>query len=111
MPQTAMVAVDVSAIITIVASTGAATSTLPSIVITWTDGNNSTTQTATVSAGNTLDAGAGGSATTNSLTTRAQAHVNCYAKTGTAITISTTGYASNTASQMTYVVNARANLK
>lgn len=85
-------------IVTTVASTGAATSTLPSVVITWTDSDNSTSQTKTLTATN------GG----NLLTSYEQALMVVDAKASTTIQYSTSGYASDTASQMQYAVHIRA---
>jgi hypothetical protein len=80
-------------IVTTVASTGSATSTLPSIVFGWTDPDNSTSQTFTITAA--LPNG-------NSLTTYALGSAFISAKTSTNISYATTSYASNTASQMQY---------
>jgi len=80
-------------IVTTVASTGAATSTLPNIVFGWTDPDNSTSQTATI-----IVASASG----NLLTTYGQGSVFISAKTATNINYSTSGYASNTATQMKF---------
>jgi hypothetical protein len=82
-------------IITTVASTGSATSTLPSIVFGWTDPDNSTSQTFTITGG----------ATTNTLTTYALGDAFISAKTSTNITYATTGYASNTSAQMQYALH------
>jgi hypothetical protein len=94
-PATGRYRVSGYAIVTTVASTGAATSTLPSIVIGWTDPDNSTSQTLTLTPTNSG----------NVLTTYQQAIGFISAKTATNINYSTTGYASNTASQMQYALH------
>jgi hypothetical protein len=84
-------------IVTTVASTGAATSTLPSVTIGWTDKDNSTAQTLVLTPTN-----AG-----NLLTTYQQASCVIDALTAVAITYATGSYASNTASQMQYALHIR----
>lgn len=84
-------------IVTTVASTGAGTSTLPSVTIGWTDKDNSTAQTLVLTPTN-----AG-----NLLTTYQQASCVIDALTAVAITYATGSYASNTASQMQYALHIR----
>jgi len=84
-------------IVTTVASTGASTSTLPSLTIGWTDTDNATPQTIVLTPTN-----AG-----NLLTTYQQASCVIDAVTAVAITYATNSYASNTAAQMKYSVHLR----
>ncbi len=72
-------------------------STLPSVVITWTDQDNSTSQTFTLTPTN-----AG-----NLLTTFQQANMEVSALASGNIQYSTTGYASNTPATMTFALRIR----
>jgi hypothetical protein len=93
-PSTGMYKVTAYIIVTTV---DAVSSTLPSVVITWTDPDNSTSQSLTLTA----------TSTGNTLTTykNASAPINVFS--GAAIQYSTTGYLSNTASQMKYALHIR----
>jgi hypothetical protein len=81
----------------IVTQAATTSSTLPSIVITWTDPDNSTAQSLT------LTATAGG----NLLTTYAQATGFISAKISTPIAYSTTGFASSGATPMQYALHIK----
>lgn len=82
----------------VVVTTAATTSsTLPSCVMGWTDGDNSTPQSFTLTPTNTG----------NALTTFQQAVMVLNAKAATAITYSTTGYASSGATAMQYAIHIR----
>lgn len=81
----------------IVTQAATVSSTLPSIVITWTDQNNNTSQTFTLTPTN-----AG-----NTLTTFQQASMAVSPKGITNINFSTTGYATNGATSMQYAVHVR----
>lgn len=72
-------------------------STLPSVVITWTDAESGTGQTATLTA---TSAG-------NSLTTQQQSSLIIKAASNTVIQYSTTGYATSGATSMQYAVHVR----
>lgn len=82
-------------VVTTVASTGAATSTLPSIVIAWNDFDNGQPQTLTLTPTNSG----------NLLTTLQQADCFINANVSANIQYSTTGYASNTAAQMKFAIH------
>lgn len=69
----------------------------PSTVLTWQNGDNLTLQTVTLSA----------TATGNSLTTRAQATHELYARAGQPISFETTGYVSVGATSMQYALRFR----
>lgn len=69
-------------------------STLPSVTLGWTDGDNSQTGTTTAVATNA----------TNTLVATLPAQTVVYAKTGTNITYSTSGYASSGATPMQYAL-------
>jgi hypothetical protein len=84
-------------IVTTVASTGAATSTLPSVVITWNDKDNGQPQTITLTPTNSG----------NLLTTYQQADAVLSIAASAPLQYSTTGYASNTAAQMQYALHIR----
>ena len=89
--------VSVYSVVTTVASTGAATSTLPAVVIAWDDADNGQPQSFTLTPTNTG----------NFLTTLQEAAMIISAGTSAALTYATTGYASDTASQMQYAVHIR----
>lgn len=74
-------------------------STLPSVVITWTDEDNSTLQTFTLTAA---------SPSANSLTTYAQATLVVNAKVSFAIQYATSSYASSGGTPMQYALNLHA---
>ena len=93
-PSTGMYKISAYIIVTTV---DGVSSTLPSVVITWTDPDNSTSQSLTLTA----------TSTGNSLTTYKSATVPINVFSGAAIQYSTTGYASNTASQMKYALHIR----
>jgi hypothetical protein len=84
-------------IVTTVASTGAATSTLPSVVITWNDKDNAQPQTITLTPTNSG----------NLLTTYQENDAILSVSASAPLQYSTTGYASNTASQMQYALHIR----
>ncbi len=92
---TGLYRVSVSIIVTQSATTS---STLPSVVLAWTDGDNSTVQSFTMTATN-----AG-----NTLTTYATGTAIINAKLSTAITWTSTGYLSSGATPMQYAVHVRA---
>lgn len=73
-------------------------STLPSVVITWTDEDNSTLQTFTL---------APSGASANNLTTYGQGSVIISAKLGFAIQYATTGYASSGVTPMQYALTMK----
>lgn len=100
-----LIQVSVEWILTVVAGTS---STLPNLIVTWTDGDNSTAQSQTVNVSNTLYAGSGGTATNNTLTTRGHAVITAYCKSGVALQYATTGYISSPAAAMNYAIRARA---
>jgi putative heme iron utilization protein len=81
----------------IVTTVDAVSSTLPSVVITWTDRDNSTAQTITLTA----------TSTGNTLTTYKTADVVISASASAAIQYSTTGYLSNTPATMQYALHIR----
>lgn len=80
---------------TIVTQVATTSSTLPSVVITWTDPDNSTAQTFTLTPTNTG----------NVLTTFQQASMIISAKAATAIQYSTTGFTSVGAQAMQYALH------
>ena len=82
----------------IVTTVDGASSTLPSVVIGWTDSDNSTAQTVTLTAT---------SPTGNTLTTFVQGEVRLHAKSSAAITYATTSYASGTPATMQYALHIR----
>jgi len=82
----------------IVTTAATSSSTLPSIVISWTDADNATVQTLTLTATN-----AG-----NLLTTFAQASAMISVAGGTTVSISTSSYASSGATAMQFALHARA---
>lgn len=84
----------------IVTTVAGVSSTLPGIAITFVNGDNATTQTATPVASN------GG----NLLTTRGQFLLVFYANASSAITYATNGYASNPATTMQYSLRLRLEL-
>lgn len=92
-PTAGMYEIIIYIIVTQVATTS---STLPSVVITWTDKDNTTSQTITATATS------GG----NALTTFATARVTVSSSTA-AIQYSTTGYASSGATPMQYALHIR----
>ncbi len=92
---TGLYRVSVSIIVTQAATTS---STLPSVVLAWTDGDNSTVQSFTMTATN-----AG-----NTLTTYATGTAIINAKLSTAISWTSTGYLSSGATPMQYAVHVRA---
>lgn len=96
-PANAQYRVSAYIIVTTVASTGAATSTLPSVVITWNDLNNGQPQTITLTPTNPG----------NLLTTYQQADAILSVASSAPLQYSTTGYASNTAAQMKYALHIR----
>lgn len=72
-------------------------STLPSVVITWTDGDNSAAGSNAVIASNVL----------NTLVAPVCSEIIVYAKAGTVIQYSTTGYVSSPAAQMQYALRIK----
>jgi hypothetical protein len=88
-------------------TTAGSSSTLPSIVVSWTDGDSSVAQSVTIAPGNSSHGGSATTATTNTTVTNAQGIVLAWCKSGTALTISTTGYAS-TGTAMQYGFRAAA---
>lgn len=81
----------------IVTTVDGASSTLPRLIITWTDRDNLNSQTFTL-----LPTNAG-----NSLTTFQQGNMEINALSGGAIQYETTGYASGTPNTMTYALRIR----
>ena len=79
----------------IITQAASSSSTMPSVVFTWTDADNSTLQTITAT---TTSAG-------NTLTTFAQATVVINAKVGFAIQYSTAGYVSSGGTPMQYALH------
>lgn len=79
----------------IVTTVDGASSTLPSIVITWTDPDNNTAQSFTLTA---TSAG-------NLLTTKQSADVFISAKSGVAVQFNTTGYTSGTPATMQFAIH------
>jgi hypothetical protein len=72
-------------------------STLPSVTITWSDGDNSAAATTTPIATNA----------TNTLVGAVSSEITIYAKAGTNIQYSTTGYVSSGATPMQYALRIR----
>jgi hypothetical protein len=85
----------------IVTTSAVSSSTLPSVVIGWTDADNATPQTATLTPA---------SPTGNSLTTYVEGDVVIHASSAAPITYSTTGYASNPSTTMQYALHIRTEL-
>jgi hypothetical protein len=83
--------VTVTEYITVAATTGAATSTLPSVTLSWTDESG-------ISRTNTMIA----TSTTNTTAVYFTATVLIQTNSSTAVQVTSAGYASNTASQMQY---------
>ena len=93
-PSAGVYRVSAYIIVTQVATTS---STMPSVVITWTDKDNTTAQTLTLTA----------TSTGNALTTFAQAMAVLDATSGSNIQYSTTGYVSSGATPMQYALHLR----
>jgi hypothetical protein len=94
--------------VTTAASGGTPSSTLPSLVVTWTDADSGVAQSQTVAPSNSLCAGTAASATGNTTTTRAQAVIIARCKSGVALQYATSGYASAGTTPMQYAIHIRA---
>jgi hypothetical protein len=94
--------------VTRAASGGSPSSTLPSVVITWTDKDSGAAQSQTVAPSNTLYAGAGGVATGNTTTTRGHCVLTAYCKSGVALQYATTSFATAGTTSMQYAIHITA---
>lgn len=88
----------------VITTVGSVSSTLPSLVLTWTDGDNSAAQSITEASSNSSYGGAAITATTNTTATRGAFTTMINAKSGVAIQYATTAYASSAAG-MTYALH------